>query len=689
MALCSISLSLLNSHQSSAESYTKSNQISDAVFYNYTSMDQTQIQNFINAFPKSCLLSQNYPNGLSWVTFKEPTGYSTYGDSDVSPARIIWKASQLYKINPQVILTTLEKEQSLISGLSSAGCPVRAYNSAMGYNCPDGSENALKTYPNLGITGTCVAQESNAGFSRQVNHAAWQLSFDGKRANGDLSWMGDGAVYYYGRMTQGNRSRQSGQPSTYYDGYTIINGESVFMENGATAALYNYTPHFTNFDTIFSKWFGSPITPMLTECNSKVADIACVWSARKSDGSQFLTTSKTELSNAVYTYGWTNEGIAFYASNTEKPGTIAVHRLLKNNLHYFTADGSEYTTLKNSGSWIDEGTAFYVLPPATSNASHKIYKLYNSITQKSYLTTDGDQKDYLLNSGYQLESNAFNSFSGFASLPTPQINRLNLYQLKSTSGYFYTTNLVELEATIKMGYSYEGVVTSTNISSIGTPIYRLQKNGVYLYTADTSEKNTAINKYGYAYEGVGFYIDDSSDPVYRLANINTGNYLYSSNIDKVMSLINTDGWVYESMLVDSNNGTSPVYRFLNQFNSRHFYTIDINEAARIVNKGWTYETVAFYASKNSGLPVYRLLSRDKHFYTTDINEKNNAINKYGYTYEGVVFYVSETVTDSPTYRLQGGRDEYFYTASSSERDTAVNKYGYFYEGKGFYLPATN
>ncbi len=245
----------LYSTKASAYSYDTSNLIDDSVYYNASSMTQSQIQNFINAFPQSCLLPQNYPSGLGQVTFKEPLDYSTYSGSDTSPARIIWDASQYYSINPQVILVTLEKEQNLVTG--NAGCAVWKYNSAMGYNCPDGSENALKDYPNSGVYRTCVAKETNAGFARQVNHAAWQLSFDGKRSNGDLSWMGDGATPYYGRMTQGWRQQVNGAASIYYDGYTTIDGQSVYLSNGPTAALYNYTPHFNNFNLIFTSWFGS------------------------------------------------------------------------------------------------------------------------------------------------------------------------------------------------------------------------------------------------------------------------------------------------------------------------------------------------------------------------------------------------------------------------------------------------
>lgn len=243
---------------------SKSNQIDDSVFYNYNSMSEAQIANWISSnFPNSCLLSQNYPaeyNNSAWRnnTFKEPLPNNTFGGV-VSPARIIWRASQLYGLNPQVVLTTLEKESDLVSG--SKGCSAWRYNSAMGYNCWTGAENYLKNYPDIGIYQTCVQTKSYAGFSPQVDNGTWQLGFDGKRANGDLSWGGWGNITYYGRMTQGHRARVNGGTVNYYDGYTTINGEAVYLANGPTAALYNYTPFFTRFESIFTGWFGSTHAP--------------------------------------------------------------------------------------------------------------------------------------------------------------------------------------------------------------------------------------------------------------------------------------------------------------------------------------------------------------------------------------------------------------------------------------------
>ena len=241
-----------------ANAYTnKENIIDDAVFINESSMSEAQIQAFINQFPNSCLQSQNYPSGLSPATFKTPIDYWTYSTSDSSPAHIIYWSANYYHLNPQVILTTLEKEENLITG--SQGCSLGRYNSAMGYDCPD--TWTYHTYADINIIDTCVGRESNAGFVRQVSHATWQLRFDEERAYGNVDWGDDGNVTYYGRMTRGYRATVSGGSLIYYDGYTTIDGVPVYISNGSTAALYNYTPHFNNFFNIFTGWFGSTYTP--------------------------------------------------------------------------------------------------------------------------------------------------------------------------------------------------------------------------------------------------------------------------------------------------------------------------------------------------------------------------------------------------------------------------------------------
>lgn len=216
-----------------ADTFNQNNIMDDAVFDDYNSMTASQIQSFLGAFPKSCLTNYQAPY---------PTDYWTYG-GNVPASTVIKRAADLWQINPKVILTTLEKEENLVSG--NAGCDSWRYNSAVGMGCPDG--------------GACPAP-GYEGFSKQVTKGMWQLMFSKERSYGNLAWGDNGGSRYYGFMTAGYRSRQTGQPLVYYDGYATIDNTSVYMSNGATAALYTYTPHFhgnQNFQIIFNQWFGS------------------------------------------------------------------------------------------------------------------------------------------------------------------------------------------------------------------------------------------------------------------------------------------------------------------------------------------------------------------------------------------------------------------------------------------------
>lgn len=232
-------------------SFTPSNLIDDQVFDNTTSMTAAQIDGFLNSFPGSCISTN------SNFTAPDPTGYSpstgfTFG-GNVSAGTVIYDAAQAYDINPQVLLATMEKEQSLVTG--DVGCSQHQYQAAMGYGCPDG--------------GNCPDSPSVTGFSQQVIHAAWLLKFSEQRSEGNISfdinkgnWNNpdDPTSCYTGPMTQGTYQTCPNGPLVYFDGYTTIDRQSVYMTNGATAALYHYTPHFPgneNFDSIYITWFGS------------------------------------------------------------------------------------------------------------------------------------------------------------------------------------------------------------------------------------------------------------------------------------------------------------------------------------------------------------------------------------------------------------------------------------------------
>lgn len=268
----------LHVHSAAAITFLPNNIIDDRVFDNVTTLTAAQIDSFLNGFASSCI-SQNNGFGAPDPTGYSPSGGFTYGGT-VSAGQVIYDAAQAYGLNPQVLLTTLQKEQSLVSG--SGGCSTLRYAAATGYGCPDGGTTYSYSGVNLysingvavtSVSGTCVNSSLKVGFSQQVIRAAWLLKFGEQRSEGNTGWAvikgswnnsDDPQTCYSGPMTQGTFQTCPSGPTVYYDGYTTIDGTATHMDDGATAALYWYTPHFAgnqNFFNIFTGWFGATVGP--------------------------------------------------------------------------------------------------------------------------------------------------------------------------------------------------------------------------------------------------------------------------------------------------------------------------------------------------------------------------------------------------------------------------------------------
>ena len=257
----------------------------DAVFSNSNSMTAAQIDTFLNSQQNSCI-STNSGFEAAQPTGYTPAGGFTFGGY-VTAGQVIATAAQVYELNPRVLITTLEKEQSLVTGQNSTTYCLPSlsgnhkFAAAAGYGCPDSitthSYTGLNLYRRNGViqtevNPTCVNSSIKAGFSQQVIRAAWLLKFGEQRSKGNTSWniqkpswdnSDDPLTCYGGPMTQGNRKRCSSDASTvFYDGYTTIDGVSTHMDTGTTAALYWYTPHFHGnqlFVSIYEGWFDSTL----------------------------------------------------------------------------------------------------------------------------------------------------------------------------------------------------------------------------------------------------------------------------------------------------------------------------------------------------------------------------------------------------------------------------------------------
>jgi hypothetical protein len=275
---------VLTAHMAASTPFDQNDLIDDFTFNNINTMPSGTIDNWLNSnFSSSCISLNANANGNSGFTTPDPEGWSNtlnqyaFG-SNVSAGTAIDDASNLYDINPQVIIATLQKEQSIISG--GGGCyysspsPVWPYSGSPAPNttftCTMNGVATTCTYActysggcmdiamSYGCPYYCSAKDE--GFSMQLTLGSWLLRFGQERAYGILTGYtgyetGDENFTYYGPMTAGWRQRVAGGSSVYYDGtYTTSDGTSVDINNGATASLYNYTPYISgneNFDNLF------------------------------------------------------------------------------------------------------------------------------------------------------------------------------------------------------------------------------------------------------------------------------------------------------------------------------------------------------------------------------------------------------------------------------------------------------
>jgi hypothetical protein len=352
-----------------AQAFSDELMMDDTVFDAVNSMNEAQIRDFINtSHAGSCLQTSGaiFPEPIDYFTYKD--GLSGRPNNPVDAARVIFLASQYSGINPQVVLATLQKEQTLITRTDCLEHPsgIDSRNKAMGMGCPD--------------SGPCPAP-AYAGFQQQVMKGAWQLAFNRQRSVGNTTWGDNGGITYYGYMTKGTFKRCDTCASIFYDGYSspLIDGQSIFISNGPTASFYTYTPHLHQaLPGIFEGWFG-PTTTGLNQVYRMANYIT---------HERLLTVNAAEKTSLTGKNGWVYEGVAFQVPQT---GGIPVYRLANYITHerLLTVNGAEKDSIAGKNGWVFENVAFVV----PSNGFLPVYRLANYITHERLLTANGAEKD--------------------------------------------------------------------------------------------------------------------------------------------------------------------------------------------------------------------------------------------------------------------------------------------------------
>lgn len=207
--------------------YNPNNIIRDDIFTNSGSMSVQDVQNFLAA-RGSCLANVDV---------------SELGNTGQSAAQLIVNAAQTNGINPQVLLVTLAKEQSLIdqscAQLDNRQGHTYALTHALGYNVPDvlGVGECLYSFTSQMLGNNCGPDHYMGG------PASMRWSFDNNK-------VGPGGSYAFPTaFTVQEYSDRAGNIT-------------ITPRSKATAMLYRYTPYAYygnyNFFNIYTSYFGNP-----------------------------------------------------------------------------------------------------------------------------------------------------------------------------------------------------------------------------------------------------------------------------------------------------------------------------------------------------------------------------------------------------------------------------------------------
>jgi hypothetical protein len=557
--LLAIATLLLSMVPMNALAYTfdQNDIIDDSVFNNFNSMSVGQIDGFLNGFTNSRI------SPASGFDAKVPSGYTpsggfTYGGFG-SAGQVILAAAQAYSINPQVLISTLEKEQSLITGRNNfAGyCnngDEHKYAAAVGYGCPDSgtthSYTGVSLYRRNGIehtnTGTtCVNSASKAGFSQQVIRAAWLLKFGQQRSRGNINWAvvkggwdnsDDPQSCYGGPTTNGTYAVCPSSAATFHDGYYTIDATSVHMDSGATAALYWYTPHFHGnqvFYSLFTQWFGSTKSVAMPGCEEATNTTrSCIWFLLGPNAQPYLTSNIAERDWLVNNEAFSYESKAFFGNVIPLTGNTPIYLLEKPDLSSFlTSNRAEYDLLAANG-FKPMGIDFYA-DPGESNSGYPVYRLYSGSTQIHKWVASISERNNLISQGYNYEGVAFTSISPVRQEVVPPAGQELVYRFRDMPGgdHFWTRDVYERDQMIRSGYHYEGVAIRAKQTWSTSAVYRLYSPELHnhLYTTDAWEYNVLAGK-GWSGEGVAFFANPSAGtPVFRLYSPSSHEHFYTSD----------------------------------------------------------------------------------------------------------------------------------------------------------------
>jgi hypothetical protein len=332
--------------------------LSDGNLRAYDSMTVAEIQAYLNTQPGplKTLVTSDYDK----VITATPGNVNVNKTPDVGEAKkpasqIIWEACQQWKISPKVMLTMLQKEQSLLTRTSLTSTTLAR---AIGAGCSSATTNR---YP---------------GFGNQM-------------------WFGARLLDGYGEGTNGSTVKLFYPGIVVYDIYLKPNVK-VVPATLATYKLYVYNPSIggnTNFWNIHLERFGDPGSDPISGPPGAVFRFY-----KKSNGSHFYTQSPAEANRvqawlyASYKY----EGMSYVADPAKNSTPLYRFYNKKNGGHFYTASAVERDNVKKrfASTYLYEGIAYNVSMSPNGGAT-TIYRFYNKKSGGHFYTASEAERDYV------------------------------------------------------------------------------------------------------------------------------------------------------------------------------------------------------------------------------------------------------------------------------------------------------
>ena len=348
-------------------------------------MTQQQIQDFLNT--REGILKNYRETRNSYIG-----RYNNWPAQGKTAAEIIWQVGQEYGISPRIIITTLEKEESLISMPNPQQWRI---DSAMGYAYFDSAWDDNHCLAPVGTaanitnpTGSCK------GFAIQVD------------------WGTSGAL-----DPNFNHAKDVGSNRTicaYYDGNYLTYGmyhcpesavTSVYIGNRSTASIYSYTPYLTIGSHFYDLYYG------FSWIDGPPSAVYRFWNT---NGTHFYTASQTERDNINKTlgYAYRYEGEAYPLNYNSGRNTVPLYRFYNtaNKTHFYTANQAEADNINSNFGYAYkfEGAAWHVtLDPANSMPVFRYFNVVNGTHFYTANTTERDDINSRLGYIYRYEGIAY------------------------------------------------------------------------------------------------------------------------------------------------------------------------------------------------------------------------------------------------------------------------------------------